>query len=166
MSKTKYVVMTGFVDYAKVFPQNMDDNMDFHKETQGQFNMNFYPETEEDLQRFFDAGVAHEVLGNSTIKSGDSEIGMGKYIKLKRPNVHKSGIEDFGGAPKVFDHRAGDSTKQWDVAEDGELGSRSRVKVKVSVYGSGPRAVVRLERIAVLELQKWERPEDDGVERF
>lgn len=166
MAKTKYITMTGFVDYAKVFTQNMDSNMDFHEKTQGQFNMNFYPESEKDFSVFFGAGVAENVLGHDTVKIGDPEIGMGKYVKLKRPNVHTSGIEDFGGAPNVFDFREGESTKKWDYETDGELTGRSKVKVKVSVFGSGSRAVVRLERIAVLELAVWERSEDDGVDRF
>ena len=166
MAQTKYVTMTGFVDYARVFPQNMDDNMDYHADTQGQYNMNFYPESDADLETFFEAGAPESSMGHDTIKIGDPEIAMGKYIKLKRPHVHRSGIEAFGGAPEIFDFREGESTKQWDYEEDGELGSRSKVKVKVSIFGSGARATIRLERIAVLELNVWERPEDDGVDRF
>ena len=169
MSKqTKYFKMTGFVDYAKVFAENMDDNMDFHGATQGQFNMNFYPETEEEMQKFFDNGAPQSAMGHDTIKIGDPEIGMGKYFKLKRPNVHKSGIDDFGGPPKIFDFREGESVKQWDYnnEDDGEIGSRSKVIVEVSIWGTGGTAVIRLEKIAVLELNKWEKPEDDGIERF
>lgn len=166
MAATKFITMTGYVEYAKVFAENMDDNMDFHEKTQGQFNVNFYPETENDFKAFFDAGAPESAMGHDTIKMGNSELALGKYLKLKRPNVHPSGIEAFGGAPKVFDFREGESTKQWDFAEDGELGNGSKVKVKVSIYGSGPRASIRLERIAVLEQKVYTREEDDGVERF
>lgn len=165
-NKAKFVTMTGYVDYARVFTQNMDDNMEYHEETQGQYNVNFYPESDAELQKYFDAGVAHEVLGHSTVKEGDPEIGMGKYIKLTRPHVHRSGIDDFGGPPKIFDFREGESTKRWLYEDDGEIGSRSKVLVKVSVFGSGPRATKRLERIAVLELNTWEKPEEDGEDRF
>jgi len=166
MTATKFVTMTGYVEYAKVFTQNMDDNMDFHEKTQGQFNMNFYPEGEGDFQAFFGAGAPESTMGYDTIKMGNSELALGKYIKLKRPNFHPSGIPAFGGAPKVFDFREGESTTQWVFDEDGELGNGSKVKVKVSIYGSGPRASIRLERIAVLEQKVFERTEDDGVERF
>lgn len=162
MSKTKIVAMTGYVEYAKVFEQNMDDNMDFHERTQGQYNVNFYPESETDFTAFFEAGAPESTMGHDTIKIGNSELGLGKYLKLKRPNVHPSGIEAFGGAPMVFDFREGESTKLWDFEKDGELGNGSKVVVKVSIYGSGPRASIRLERIAVLEQKVYTREEVDG----
>ena len=166
MANTKYVTMTGFVEYAKVFEQNMDDNMDFHAATEGQYNMNFYPESEEDFKTFFAAGAPESTMGHDTIKIGNSEVGLGKFLKLKRPNKHRSGIEAFGGAPKVFDFREGESTRQWDFDADGELGNGSKVMVKVSIFGSGPRASIRLERIAVLEQKVYTREVEDGVDRF
>jgi hypothetical protein len=39
---------------------------------------------------------------------------------------------------------------------DGELGNGTKVKVKISIYGEGATASVRLEKIAVLELVKFE----------
>ena len=166
MTQSKYVTMTGFVDYARVFTENMDTNMEYHAATEGQYNVNFYPETDADFEAFFGAGAPESSMGHDTIKIGDPEIGMGKYVKLKRPHVHRSGIEAFGGPPMIFDFREGESTKKWNYEEDGELGSRSKVKMKVSIFGSGPRATVRMERIAVEELKVWEAPEDDGVDRF
>lgn len=166
MASTKFITMTGFVEYAKVFAENMDDNMDFHAATEGQFNVNFYPESDDEFKKFFDAGAPESSMGHDTIKMGNSELAMGKYLKLKRPNVHKSGIEAFGGAPQVFDFREGESTTLWDFEKDGELGNGSKVMVKVSIYGSGARASIRLERIAVLEQKVYERIEDDGTPRF
>lgn len=166
-TKTKLITMTGYVTYAKIFNENMDDNMDFHEKTEGQFNMNFYPETEEDFEVFFGAGAPQSTLGFDTVKIGDETIGMGKYIKLKRPNKHKTGIEDFGGAPLVFDHTEGDSLKKWSFTEDGELGNGTKVAVRVSIYGEGPRASIRLERVAVLDHVVYDGvKKDDGVERF
>lgn len=156
MAKTKIIKLTGYVQYAKIFPENMDDNMDYHEKTQGQYNMNFYPETEEDFETFFKAGAPQSSMGHDTVKLGDSSIGMGKFIKLKRPNVHPSNIEDFGGAPLVFDHTEGEGLKKWSFTEDGELGNGTKVAVKVSIYGEGPRASIRLERVAVLEHVEYE----------
>ena len=131
MAKTNFITMKGFVEYARVFPQNMDDNMDYHEKTEGQYNVNFYPANEKEMQKFFDGGAPQSTMGHDTIKMGNSELAMGKYMKLKRPNKHPSGIEDFGGAPMVFDFREGESTKRWDFEEDGELGNGTEVVVKV-----------------------------------
>ena len=150
-NKTTIVTMTGYAEYARIFNENMDDNMEFHEKTQGQFNMNFYPETEADFDKYFEAGAPTSTMGHDAIKLGREEIGMGKFLKLKRPNKHPSGIEDFGGAPAVYDMRDGDKTKRWDFEADGEVGNGSKVMVKVSIFGSGPRASIRLEKVAVLE---------------
>lgn len=151
MAKTTTVMMTGFVEYARVFEENMDDNMDFHAKTEGQYNVNFYPESDEMFEKFFAAGAPMATMGHDTIKMGNSELALGKFLKLKRPNKHPSGIADFGGAPLVFDFRDGESTKKWNFAEDGELGNGTKVHVKVSIYGTGQRASIRLERIAVID---------------
>lgn len=166
-TKTKLITMTGFVTYAKVFVENMDDNMDFHEKTEGQFNVNFYPETEDDFKTFFAAGAPETSMGHNTVKLGDESIGMGKYIKLKRPNKHPSGIEDFGGAPLVFDFTEGESLKKWSYTDDGELGNLTKVVVKVSIFGEGSRASIRLERMAVLNHVVYDGVKaDDGVDRF
>ncbi len=151
MAKSKIVAMKGFVEYAKVFVQNMDDNMEYHGKTEGQFNMNFYPASDEELAKFFAAGAPESAMGWDTIKMGNADLAMGKYVKLKRPNKHPSGIADFGGAPKVFDFRNGESTSKWNYEEEGELGNGTEVVVKASIYGAGPRASIRLERVAVLD---------------
>ena len=164
MAKTKIVAMTGYVEYARVFPENMDDNMEFHGKTQGQYNVNFYPESDAELEKFFAAGAPMQAMGHDTIKIGNGELAMGKFIKLKRPNVHPSGIEAFGGAPLVFDFRDGPSTAKWNFAEDGELGNGSKVTVKVSIYGSGGRASIRLEKIAVLDQVVFEGGASEGGE--
>ena len=153
---TTTVAMTGFLEYARVFTGNMDDNMEYHEKTQGQYNCNFYPETTEGFEAFFQAGAPTASMGNDTIKVGNPELATGKFLKLKRPNKHPSGIEDFGGAPVVFDFREGESLKKWSMEEDGELGNGTKVTVKVSIYGEGPRASIRLEKIAVHELVEFD----------
>jgi|TARA_R110000850_G_scaffold110308_6_gene223410 hypothetical protein len=152
MANTTVITMTGFLEYARVFTENMDDNMDFHDKTEGQYNVNFYPETDEDFDKFFGAGAPPSSMGHDTIKIGNPEVASGKYLKLKRPNKHPSGIEDFGGAPLVFDFREGESTKKWSFENDGELGNGTKATVKVSIYGEGPRASIRLEKLAVTNL--------------
>ena len=154
--KTQMVAMTGFLEYARVFPENMDANMDFHEKTQGQYNCNFYPETTDGFEAFFNAGAPVASMGHDTIKIGNAELATGKFLKLKRPNVHPSGIEDFGGAPVVFDFREGESLKKWSMDDDGELGNGTKVTVKVSIYGEGSRASIRLEKIAVHELVEFD----------
>jgi hypothetical protein len=81
-----------------------------------------------------------------------------KGLKLKRPHKHAK-IEDFGGAPVVT---KGVSDDVWDMDVDGELGNGTKVKVKISIYGEGATASVRLEKIAVLELVKFEASESMG----
>mgnify|MGYP003640128568 CR=1 FL=1 len=154
--KTAMVTMTGFLQYARVFTGNMDDNMEHHEKTEGQFNVNFYPETNEGFEAFMSAGAPAASMGHDTIKIGNPEFGTGKYLKLKRPNKHPAGIEDFGGAPTVFDFREGESMKKWDMGTDGELGHGTKATVKVSIYGEGPRASIRLEKIAVHELVEFD----------
>ena len=154
MAGTKIIAMEGFASYAKIFPENMDDNMEFHAATEGQYNMMFSFATEKDLAAYINAGGPDKAMGHELIKP--SEFGIGKAIKLKRPNKHKSGIEDFGGAPAVYDHREGETVKRY-TFEDGELGNGSRVKVKVSIYGEGARAIVRLEKVAVLDAVTFDR---------
>jgi len=166
--KTTIVTMTGYLQYARVFPENMDNNMEYHEKTEGQYNVNFYPETQSEFEKFFEAGAPVSTMGHNTIKVGDPEVGTGKFLKLKRPNKHPSGIEDFGGAPVVFDFRKGEGMKKWQLEEDGELGNGTKAIVKASIYGSGPRASIRLEKIAVLELVEFnkEAPSSSNKEVF
>lgn len=151
--KTTIVSMTGFVEYARVFAENMDDN-EYHVKTQGQYNVNFYPEDNDGFEAFFKAGAPVAALGHDTIKIGNSELGTGKFLKLKRPAVHAS-VADFGGAPVVFDFREGVSLKKWDFAADGEVGNGSKVTVKVSVWSDGKKSIQRLEKVAVHELVEF-----------
>jgi len=151
--KTTIVSMTGFVEYARVFPENMD-NGEYHEKTQGQYNVNFYPETTEGLADYFKAGAPVSSMGHDTIKIGNPELGTGKYLKLKRPNVHPIAPE-WGGAPTVFDFREGESLKKWSMTDDGELGNGSKVTVKVSVWADGKKSIQRLEKVAVHKLVEF-----------
>ena len=151
--KTTIVSMTGFVEYARIFPENMDDN-EYHEKTQGQFNVNFYPETTDSFEAYFQAGAPVSSMGHDTIKIGNEALGTGKFLKLKRPNVHAFASE-WGGAPTVFDFREGESLKKWSMTADGEVGNGSKATVKVSVWSDGKKSIQRLEKIAVHELVEF-----------
>lgn len=151
--KTTIVSMTGFIEYARIFPQNVDDS-EYHIKTQGQYNVNFYPETTEGFEAYFQAGAPVSAMGHDTIKIGNSELATGKFLKLKRPAVHAS-VADFGGVPTVFDFREGVSMKKWSFDADGEVGNGSKVTVKVSVWTDGKKSIQRLEKVAVHELVEF-----------
>lgn len=145
-SKTRYGVFEGQLYYSKIFMDNMDEH-EYHEKTQGQFNTVFIPKDEKELNRMVDLGFPQVSMGNKMIKEWTVADGR-KGMKLKRPNVHPSGIEDFGGAPSVT---KGKTNTPWDYIEDGALGDGTTALVKISIYGEGSVASVRLEKVGVLE---------------
>lgn len=157
--KTKYLTFTGYIKYARIFPEYYDDNLDFHAKTEGQFNCNFYFASDEDVETFLDSGVGPTSMGYNRIKE-DGEFGCGKFTKLHRPFKHPK-VANFGGAPYVVDHTSGESNKAWSYDEDGALGHGTEVRVKISVWGEGSTAVIRLEKVAVVNLVEY-TPEDGG----
>jgi len=150
---TTLIGMSGYVEYARVFKENMDDS-DYHVKTQGQYNVNFYPESTEGFEDYFEAGAPVSSMGHDTIKVGNPELGTGKFLKLKRPNLHAF-EEKWGGPPAVFDFREGVGMKKWDFAADGEVGNGSKVIAKVSIWTDGKKSIQRLEKLAILELVEY-----------
>lgn len=149
-SKTKYGTFEGEIFWARVFEGNMDDS-EYHEKTEGQYNCVFVPKDEEELKKVIDLGFPEKSMGNVMVK--EYEIAGGrKGMKLKRPNKHPK-VEDFGGAPTVTH---GKTEKVWDMEADGELGNGTKVAVKISIYGEGSTASVRLEKVAVMELVPYE----------
>lgn len=145
MGKTKYGVFDGEIYFARVFEGNMDTH-EMHEKTEGQYNCVFVPKDEEELQKMIQMGYPVKSMGNQMVKPIEKANGR-KGMKLKRPNKHPS-IADFGGAPEVT---RGLTSQKWDMIADGELGNGTKVKVKISIYGEGSTASVRLEKIAVIE---------------
>jgi len=131
--KTKFGVFEGELFYARLFEDTMD-NSEYHERTQGQYNTMFVPKDSDELNRL--------------IAMGFPEVG----VKLKRPNVHPSGIEDFGGAPAVTH---GVTSQKWDNIVDGNLGNGTKVKVKISIYGEGAKVGV-VEHVPYQELAEAE----------
>ena len=147
---TQYVTASGELFYAKVFPQNMDNNPEYHEKTQGSYNTIFVPDSDEELDKFLQAGFPKEVLGTQMVKPYDAAGGR-KGIKLKRGHVHPT-VENFGGAPSVLDFTQGQGEKVWDFDVDGALGNGTEAKVKVTIHDSGKPGyspAVRLDAIAI-----------------
>ena len=145
--KSKFGVFEGELYWPKLHEENMDTQEWQMKKSEGEFNTVFIPKDSEALQHLKDLGFPEESMGNTMIKSypqADDRLG----VKFKRYNKHPAGIEDFGGAPYVTH---GTTNKPWDYIEDGALGNGPKAKVKISIYGEGPTASVRLEKVRILE---------------
>ena len=149
--KTKYGVFEGELYYARLFPENID-TADFHADTQGQYNVVFVPKDEDELNSLIKLGFAETKMGNPMIKEYDFAGGR-KGVKLKRDNVHRSGYEGLGGAPSVT---KGTTNIPWSFEEDGPLGNGTTAKVKISIYGEGSRASVRIEKVGILNHVPYE----------
>ncbi len=149
----------GIVEYARIFADNYDDNMDFHENTRGQYNMNFYPDN---VEQFSHDGFPETKGQWKTIKDGNPNYGSGKYVKLKRPVYNPNLPNEDGtkgvemGPPKVL-NRTSDpqGSAEWSFTEDGAIGNGSRVKVLVNVY-EGRAVIDTLEKVAILEHEPYE----------
>jgi hypothetical protein len=144
--ETKYGVFEGQLYYARVFPENMD-NSEYHERTEGQYNCVFIPKDDDEIKRMLDIGFPEVSMGNQMIKTFDFADGR-KGMKLKRPNKHPSGFEGLGGPPSVT---VGTTSVPWSFENDGELGNGTVAKVKISVYGDGAQASVKIEKIGIIE---------------
>ena len=164
MANTKRVRAEGIVQYARIFPDNYDDNMEYHEATKGQYNMLFYPD---DMKAFISSGFPEKKGAFKTIKEGNPEYNSGQFVKLKRPvwNPYlpneEGGKGVYMGPPKVL-NRTQDPTgsEEWSLTEDGAIGNGSRVKVEIGVY-SGERATIdTIEKVAILEHEPFETGDD------
>ena len=161
MSKT--FSLTGYLEWAKVFPETMDDYKEHMKKSQGAFTANFFLENEEDMERMLNAGVPESQLGHPTFRSKPDGYGTGFFLKLKRPNkgpfIDDDGVDVFGGPPVIYDHTNGPSSEIWDY-EKGDLGNGTKVIVLVDFWQSkGGGKGLRLKEMAVLEHVEYEAPE-------
>lgn len=167
------------LEYAKVFPENADmGNMEGPQWQQniakkgGQYVVNAYFTSEEQLEQLLADGLKETVMGNPRIIEGKQEFGIGKYIKLKRgvPDDIRDWIDpmtkektNLGGPVKVVDVRQGrENARKWSFADDGELGNGTKAKVQFETYSDGNG--VRLNGIAVTELVTYSaEPTDDDL---
>lgn len=114
---------------------------------------------------------------STRIKEGNSEYGIGKYIKLKRKMNdeiefvdRKTGdvkVVDKGGVPsvKMLKVEGGKivDNKPYNYEELGPIGNGSEAKVRFELYGKG---ATRLEAIGVTKLVQYEQVDGSTQEDF
>lgn len=143
MTKSIKVASEGIISWARIFEENFDDNMEYHQNTQGQYNMNFYPD---DVEAFVAEGYPAAKLK----KADDGRT----YAKLKR-SVYNPHLDKKMGPPEVFDFTDGPSRTAWDFNTDGALGNDTRVRVVVDVY-HGRAIIDTLEKVGVIKHVSFE----------
>ena len=166
----KYV-MEMVLEYPKVFEENLDmGNPDGPRAAQavaqkgGQFIVNGYFTNEDQIDQLYGDGLDPAPMNSSRVIEGNSQFGIGKFMKLKREknNVKvfqdKSGKDvefDYGGARKVVDLTKGEDNKRmWSFDDDGPLGNGTKAKVQFETYAKG--AGVRLMNIGVVKHVSYE----------
>lgn len=170
------------LEYAKVFPENADMGDSDGNDTQrsiaekgGQYVTNAYFTSEEQIEQLLSEGMKEKNLGHETIKVGNQEFGIGKYIQLKRPvgdlikrfdNKGKTVEVNYGGPVGVVDLTQGkDNKRWWSYEEDGALGNGTLAQVQFETYRDG--AGRRLKNIGVVEHVEYETEStDDGDDLF
>jgi len=154
----KFIKAVGTVEWAKIFPQNMDKGGDENnaakavKKAGGQYVMDFYPDDPDgfiaDLEK---NGVDMAPMGYKRIKEKDGRT----FIKLKRKHIGP--FEEAGGPPKVVDS----DKAPWDMDENGEVGNGSKVGVVLDSYNGN----IRLAAVQVLELVEYQEENiDDAID--
>lgn len=166
------------LEYAKVFPENADmgnpDGPAWQKaisDKGGQYVVNAYFTSQEQIDRLMMDGFKATVMGNSRIQEGNADFGIGKYMKIKRGVADD--IRDWtdpmtgqkanlGGPVKVVDLRQGrENVTKW-LFSDGELGNGTKAKVQFETYSDGNG--IRLNGIAITELvERSQEPSDDDM---
>lgn len=166
----KYV-MEMVLEYPKVFEENLDmGNPDGPRAAQaiaqkgGQFIVNGYFTNEDQIDQLYGDGLDPAPMNSPRIIEGNSQFGIGKFMKLKRDKNNikvfqdKSGKDvevDYGGAPKVVDLTKGEDKKRmWSFVDDGPLGNGTKAKVQFETYAKG--AGVRLMNIGVVDHVSYE----------
>lgn len=168
------------LEYAKVFPENADmGNPEGNRISQaiyekgGQYIVNAYFTSQDQIDQLLAEGLQEEILGNPRILDGNAELGIGKYVKMKRlinnvisftdKKTGKSKEVDYGGAPVIVDLTKGmDKKRPWSFEEDGELGNGTEAKINFETYSNG--AGIRLIAVGVTKHKVWEKQELDDSE--
>ena len=175
---TKFA-MEMILEYPKVFEENRDMGGDDNnaakkaKMHDGQYVVNAYFTSEEQIQELLDGGLDPTPMGNKRVKEGNS-FGIGQYVKLTRFHDHKMTFTDkkgkktevdFGGAPKVVNLTEGMENKRWwSFEEDGAIGNGSKAVVQFETYSSG--AGVRLLAVGITDHVAYEVSVGAGDEIF
>jgi len=149
--KAKTIVMDGYIKWARLRTSEMDTKF----VPDGQYNAEFYPEDQENLDKIMSEAKARgKKIALKDPYDGEG-FGTGKYFKIYRNHVNRS-VEEFGGPPVVL-KMDGDyeGMTRWDFETDGLIGNGSKVRVKLVMYGEGNMAGHRLEKLGVLDLVSY-----------
>ena len=188
MAQTKYVQITAYLRWAKVFESNRDTAdrakkfgvthkgvLKFLEKVDGQYLVDVIPATDKDLEAA--KVVLTEKMYGGADRFKDADIGSGKSFQLARKHNDKHTFKDretgedkefdFGGEPEIvwWNDEKGRGTK-FTLQDDGFIGNDTLAKVKFSVYmGDSEPSVsdtVRLEKIGIVDLVKYESQNGDG----
>lgn len=147
---TKYIVLEGIAEWAKVFEHNRDKTgyKGAYEETNGRTTINMIL-SDEEFSKLTDA---------KSMKRGKPDpLGRGVSVKLDRK--WETGRDWDSGAPEVLNVDG----SEWNVKENGEIGNGSLVRVQVAVTDLPKQGVVqtRLEKVKVLKLEEYENRDSD-----
>lgn len=149
--KAATIVMDGYIKWARLRPSDMDTKF----VPDGQYNMEFYPADEGELDKIMTEAKAREKDLKLKDPYDGEGFGVGKYFKVSRNHVNRS-VEEFGGPPTVVKMNGEEVASRWDFDMDGGIGNGSKVRIKVVFYGQGHLAGHRLEKLGVLEHVPYE----------
>lgn len=134
-SKTVKLKLFGQLEWAKVFPTNID-RAEWNKETDGEFKVTM----------ILDEENQEKLNASDSMRS----VRDGK-VTFSRP--HKGKHDWQGGQPTVVDVKG----QPWSLDADGYIGNGSTGMVVVSIYPAGSgRYGTRLESIQVVDHVKYE----------
>ena len=148
--KAMTIVMDGYIKWARLRTSEMDTKF----VPDGQYNAEFYPEDQENLDKIMSEAKARcKQIALKDPYDGEG-FGIGKYFKIYRNHVNRS-VEEFGGPPVVVKMDGDTVNDRWDFEMDGLIGNGSKVRIKVVMYGDGNMAGHRLEKLGVLDLVSY-----------
>lgn len=129
-SKTERLQLVGALEWAKVFPENLD-RAEWNKETDGEFKVTMV--LDEENQEKLSASNS-----GKQIKDG--------RVTFSRPHIGKQ--EWQGGAPTVVNIKG----QPWSLETNGLIGNGSTGMVTVSIYPApSGRYGTRLESVQVID---------------
>lgn len=148
---TRKVKLVGIAEWAKVFPQNRD-----HKGYEGAYEDSDGACTVDLIMD--DSNLSLLQASRSMKKGTPDKDGRGTKVKFVRK--YDTGLDWNSGPPVIL---KSDDTK-WDLDVDGFIGNGSKVEVHVSVYDTKykDKCGTRLDKIKVLELERYVVPDDDS----
>ena len=148
--KAMTIVMDGYIKWARLRTSEMDTKF----VPDGQYNAEFYPEDQENLDKIMSEAKARgKKIALKDPYDGEG-FGIGKYFKIYRNHVNRS-VEEFGGPPVVVKMDGDTVNDRWDFEMDGLIGNGSKVRIKVVMYGDGNMAGHRLEKLGVFDLVSY-----------